>query len=87
MFRVAVAGGEGTHGCKAAHPHRRDCSLSPAGDHYVCIVPLNGAKGVAHGMCTGGASRRRCLVGAERSITDAYLAGGQIHDGPRNEKW
>ncbi len=87
MFRVGVAGGKRSHGSKASHTHGRDGGLGAAGDDHVRIVPLDGAKSVAHGMRTGGASRRCRLVRPQRTVADAHLAGRQVGDGGRNKKW
>ena len=87
MFRVGIAGRERSHGGEATHAHGCNCCLSTARNDHVGIVALDGAKGVAHRMRTGGAGRRCCLVRAQRSIADADLAGCQVGNGAGNKKW
>src|SRR6185437_13944109 len=87
LFRFVIARGKRAHGGKAADAHGRDGSLAPTGNHHVRIAALNDLVCVANGMSAGGAGSCSGFIGAFGAIPDAYVAGSQVHDGSRNEKW
>ena len=86
VFGVVVAGGKRAHGGESADSHGSDGGLGAPGDHGVGVAPLDGPVGVADGVGAGGAGGRRGLVGPFGAVTDAHVAGGQVHDGRGNEE-
>src|SRR5664280_323450 len=53
FFRIIIAGRKGLHGRKTCHSQRTYDRFGTAGEHSICVAPLDNPEGLAYGMTAG----------------------------------
>lgn len=63
-----------------------DTGFCAAGEHDVCVIEHNKARGVTDRVGAGGAGRRDGMVGATEGVFDGDMTSGEVDKKARNEE-
>src|SRR5258708_11542294 len=77
---IVVASRKRAHGGESADTHGRNGSFRASGNHYVGIMVLDDAKGIADGVGAGGAGRARCFIRALGAKPHANFSAADFYD-------
>src|SRR5687767_4309272 len=78
LFGFLVSCGERLHGRESTHTERCNRGFSPAGDDRILHASTNEMKGLADGMCTGRACRRRRPIDAFSAKANSDVSRRQV---------
>src|SRR5437870_1675409 len=90
-FRMACASsvspmGKRAHGGESADAHGGNGGFGASGNHYIGVMVLDDAEGIADGVGAGGAGRGRRFIRALGAEAHGNVSGGEVDDGGRNEE-
>src|ERR1035437_2507853 len=83
---VVIARGKCAHGGESAYAHGSDGGFGASGNHYVGVMVLDDAKGIADGVGAGGAGGGRRFIRTLGAEAHGNVPGGEVDDGGGNEK-
>ena len=84
---LIVAGRQGFHCGKTTHAQGTNCTFSTTSNHDVGIAVSNHACSITNTMRTSGTGRYDAITWALVALHDGYMAGNQVNQWARDEKW
>src|SRR5258708_2024913 len=83
---IVVASGKRAHGGESADAHGGNGGFGAPSNHYVGIMVLDDAEGIADGVGAGGAGGGRRFIRALGAEAHGDVTGGEVDDGGGNEE-
>src|ERR1700730_19303837 len=83
---IVIGSRKRAHGGESSDAHGSDGGFGASRNHYVGVVVLDDAEGIADGVGAGGAGRGRRFIWALGAEAHGNVSGGEVDDGGGNEE-